>query len=538
MERQISKKIVYIFFILIFLFGTVLRAQYVRRRTFSTEHERRLQYALDDWISYLESKYISSVAVGTEYIYFGTLDGGILRYHLYENFWDFPFTTSNGLKGNRVLDVAFDENSGYLWAVTQPLEEPYLPPDTCIFMPADHEWYCKSQVSYWPYKFPSRGLPDTISKINYNIFYPAKYLNLLPTFFANGEYTLTGDWKILDDRFDEFPISGFLLDHWERVWFLIDGLGIGIGSTFSQRMDVLIKGLTHISPQVIQYQYNDLWIGGIPLPGRGRPGIVHWKDNDGSWEYYQARFIPQLRSDYVYDIESRGDSVWFATELGVTLFNTRKNRWKNFNVKHGLYSQEVYDLFLKGNILYIGTREGLNYLDLTTGKVRREKDDNIRLATIYQIAGNDSSLWLATNRGIFRYLDKKKKWEIVTTSAPIQDLPVYAVQIFGPEVWFTSPGGIFWLDTRTNQWESFPQIGLEVKGPYSDIEVNRKSVWVSTTEGLLKYDRERKYWLLFTTEDGLLDNQCRRLLLDGDYIWIATRSGITQFYWNNPNRID
>jgi hypothetical protein len=47
-----------------------------------------------------------------------------------------------------------------------------------------------------------------------------------------------------------------------------------------------------------------------------------------------------------------------------------------------------------------------------------------------------------------------------------------------------------------------------------------------------------QYWKLFTTEDGLLDNFCYRLLLDGDYIWIATASGITRFYWNNPDRID
>jgi hypothetical protein len=46
------------------------------------------------------------------------------------------------------------------------------------------------------------------------------------------------------------------------------------------------------------------------------------------------------------------------------------------------------------------------------------------------------------------------------------------------------------------------------------------------------------YWKILTTDDGLLSNECYRLLLDGDYIWIANREGITQFYWNNPARID
>jgi ligand-binding sensor domain-containing protein len=68
--------------------------------------------------------------------------------------------------------------------------------------------------------------------------------------------------------------------------------------------------------------------------------------------------------------------------------------------------------------------------------------------------------------------------------------------------------------------------------------VNEKNVWISSAEGLLKYDRKRLYWLMFTSEDGLLDNNCYQLLIDGDYLWIATASGISQFYWNSSDRID
>ncbi|MEJ2536604.1 MAG: hypothetical protein P8048_06070, partial [Calditrichia bacterium] len=59
-----------------------LHAQYVRRDEFRTEEQRRQQYALDDWISYMSGKQIVSVDIGVNYIYFATLDGGILRYRL------------------------------------------------------------------------------------------------------------------------------------------------------------------------------------------------------------------------------------------------------------------------------------------------------------------------------------------------------------------------------------------------------------------------------------------------------------------------
>ncbi|GAB4377259.1 MAG: hypothetical protein Kow0042_24720 [Calditrichia bacterium] len=525
-----------IFLLLIILSGWLvpgLRAQYVRTETYPTERERRMRYALDDWLSYMQTNHVNSIAVGTNYIYFGTLDGGILRYQLFQNYWDYPFTTSNGLPSNRVLTVAYDQGTGYLWAITESDNRI----DTCIFKPAEQEWLCQAEADYWPYTFPGVPTgPDT--GIGYNVFYPREKIYQLPSYFADGGYTLTGDWIILDEHFDEFPVTGFLRDNWERMWFVIEGLGMGIGNTMSQRLKVVPLGLTEISPRTLQYQYDDLWIAGEPRQGREIKGIVRWRDDDGGWEYYQARWIANLPSDNVADIEVTGDSVWFATDWGVSLFNIAKNEWKNFSVREGLFNQVVQDLQVCGSKLYIGTIQGLNVLDLSSGLIKRIKDKPIHLATIYQLACQQDTVWAATNRGILRFRSPSQGWEAVPIRAAIQDLPTLSVEVFEDEVWFTSPGGVFWYNTRADKWESFPQIGMELQGPFSDLAVNAVSVWVSTPEGLLKFDRERHYWRLFTVEDGLLDNECHRLLLDGDFIWVANRSGITQFYWNNPHRID
>ena len=514
---------------LVFLFITPLWSQYVRRMTFATEKERRAHYQLDDWISYLESNHLTSISVGNEYIYFSTWGGGILRYHIYDRYWDYPFTTSNGLASNFVQRVVYDHGTGLLWAITKV--------DTCVFIPAEQEWLCQSEAYSWPYRFPGIPVPEDTEQIAHDVFYPEKYLNRLPDFFANGYYTLTADWSLIDDNFDEFPIRGFLRDSWERVWFLIEGLGIGVGGWYERRMDVIPLGLLHFIPRAMAYQDHDLWIGGEPLPG-GRTGIVHWRNQDGAWEYFRAKYIAHLRSDDVRAIAVTGDSVWFGTLYGLALYNQAKNRWKYFGVKDGLYDHYITDLAVVGRRLYIGTINGLNWLDLPSGIIKRVKDKNVRLATIHQIAAQKDTLWLATNRGIFRRLPGQPKWDSVITKAAIQDLPVTAVEVFHQEVWFASPGGIFWLDTKSNNWEGFPQIGMEISGPFLDLAVNQKSVWVTSSMGLLKYDRERQYWRIFTTEDGLLSNQCFRLLLDGDYIWVTTLKGITQFYWNSPRRID
>ena len=507
-----------------------LHAQYVRRDEFRTEEQRRQQYALDDWISYMSGKQIVSVDIGVNYIYFATLDGGILRYRLYQNYWDYPFTTSSGLPSNRVTDVVYDDNNSYLWAVTES--------DTSIFLPAQQEWLSKSQATSWFYTFPRKKMPQPEGPLEKNIYYPRRYLNKLPNYFANGPWTVIENWQIMDENFDTYTITGFFMDNWERIWFTIDDLGIGIGGTLIGRFDVVPFGLPNITPKVTTFQYNDLWIGGTPKPGPERPGIASWQDQDGNWQYYQARWISNLPSDNVRDIAINGDSVWFATDYGLSLYDTRRNRWKSFDLAEGLWSRDVLDLMIYRKKLYIGTDRGLNILDLPTGILKRDKGEEILLATFNRVTVEQDTLWAATERGIYKRAVDGTTWITVYSNASINEVPAFAVTSFEKELWFTSTGGVFWYDTVKKKWEDFPQLGLEISPPFFDIAVNRKSVWVSTPEGLLKYNREMNYWKIFTTDDGLLSNECFRLLLDGDYIWIANREGITQFYWNNPARID
>jgi len=145
-----------VFWLLIFIIWSepelgMLYAQYIRRETFASEQERRARYALDDWISYLEIERINSMAVGHSYLYIATENGGILRYELFQRYWDYPYTTSNGLSSNRILEVAYDLDNSLLWAVTEI--------DTCIFKPAEREWYCQSERSLWPFTYPKKSFP-------------------------------------------------------------------------------------------------------------------------------------------------------------------------------------------------------------------------------------------------------------------------------------------------------------------------------------------------------------------------------------------
>lgn len=534
MTQLTFQRCIHLIFLIAILLFLPAFGQYVQQEKFANEQDRRARYELDDWISHSTSHSFSGATIGTHYLYIATKDGGILRYHILENYWDFPFTTSSGLPSNTVLDVYYDPETGFLWAIT--------PNDISIFQPASKEWISKSETPGWPYDSPERdssGIrPRKNDQINRGVFFNRDALLNLPTFFANGSFSILSDWRLSDDNtFDEYLMVGYIRDRFDRIWFLVDGFGIGQGDMFSQRADFYRIGLPDISPRAIEFQGDDLWIGGVG-DRRGISGIALWPYNSAEWEHFQAKRIARLPSDNVFSMLADGDSIWFASDFGVSLFDYGDLNWKNYSTREGMASNEVNDLAIVNDYLYAATQQGISRISLLTGNLEKTKDKRFINLPVYRFALQSDTLWAGTLRGIFRRLPDAAEWEFVPSRASIQDLEITAVGTFEDEIWFASTGGITLYEQKSDKWQSFPQLAFEIFPPYSDIKVNESAAWVATDSGLLKYDKLRGYWRLFTTEDGLLDNRCHQLLLDGDFIWIVTDKGITEFYWNSPQRSD
>ncbi|MFQ5751434.1 MAG: hypothetical protein ACE5HI_05505, partial [bacterium] len=89
--------------------------------------ESNPNYEQGDWKSYSVARYITSITVGHQYVYFGTRQSGITRYDQFQNRWDFPWTTSNGLADNEIWALAFDFDTGYLWCASHTAISYYHP---------------------------------------------------------------------------------------------------------------------------------------------------------------------------------------------------------------------------------------------------------------------------------------------------------------------------------------------------------------------------------------------------------------------------
>ena len=91
----INKKIICHISLYFFLFVTICLSQPSAR------------YRPFDWLLFKEPGRINSISEGYEFLYIGTSHGGIYRYNLYGNQYDFPITTAQGLNNNNINSVHF-----------------------------------------------------------------------------------------------------------------------------------------------------------------------------------------------------------------------------------------------------------------------------------------------------------------------------------------------------------------------------------------------------------------------------------------------
>jgi len=514
-------------------------------------------YEEGDWISYSDSRYVSSIALGNQYVYFGT-NGGITRYNFYENRWDFPFTTSNGLAGNKINVVAFDFSTGYLWCAGdwgisfyQPAARRWeniynyqlriLPGEkiTSIGVGEEHLWletqgrFLKGDKLGGLF---SPSAPPEVDVLWYGRLGRAEIS--FPNFFMPSGYfffPLEKGGYIQDINLRRYHITSYLKDDWNNLWIGTWGLGAGLSDLRTDRLRLLPFGLMGKDVQALAFEADYLWIGGI---NRFEPsgGITRWDRRGDKWEYFEARYISGLRSDDVTVIQPDVPLVWIGTLDGLTLFNEKNGEWRTLTVFDGLSHNRIHDLSVSKGVLWVATENGIDMvlkssLPSDSIVVRRILEG----ITVYDLELDQNLLWAGTERGVYIY-DKSRGLGGFLEGLAGQ--AITAVSVCGKEVWFGTRDGVEVFDLERKQWLGPPARRFFTREPVNCILATKEAIWVGTNHGVLKYDRKRSLWRRFTTQDGLIDNFVHSILLEGDYIWFGTREGMTRFYWNSPHRID
>jgi hypothetical protein len=514
------------FFILLIL-SEITLAQSVHRLIV----DRFNHFKLEDWISYAPAQEITSIDIDEDHIYFGSRSGGILRYDKYRDSWKFPFTTSSGLRSNKIIRVVYNPTDGFLYAQT--------PAGIDVYKPAERFWRASSRTRMPAGREPEiSGLPD-FRKDNMNNFrYPLFYRpsnQELPDFFTDVSliYHLGG---FIYDRYNrEFKFTDRVIDSWQRLWIGTDGIGLMKSEMDNFFLESKPQSIPNISPRDIFINENELWIGGIRTRGL-IGGITYWDREDDTWQYYEASLTSHLYNDDVSSIAGDKDYVAFGTNHGLALLDRKNSNWISFDTRDGLEGNKIFDVMMYGDTIYIASEYGFNWLDVKSKIIFESHQtilDNVR---INQLAYDGQCIWAATRYGLYRIDLNTDNITFISSRAVIPDNNLTALEIIDDQIWIVNNWGIAYWDRTNDEWHSFPDLGIQSE--IRDIAQTKNAVWFATDQGLLKYDRKRNYWRLFTDRDGLISNNTYHIDPAGRHLWISTDRGITSFRWQRKGRID
>ena len=516
----------FIFFIFLLLLAVSMpKAQVIQKIYF----DRFTHYNIDDWITYAPATDITAVEVGDDYVYFGTRLGGILRYHLYDDYWDFPFTTSSGLRSNRILALSYDAANRKLYAKT--------PKGIDVYNFAFQYWM-PSGINTMP--APRQPDPEEIKyyrKEKGKARFPAYYrpsLSELPDLFTDRAYMFRAPDEILDPYNRIFHLKGIgVVDKFNRLWIATDGLGPAEINLNDNTLHLMRRSISNIYPRDLFFDGDDIWIGGLNS-GLIPAGICLWQNNPDAWTYYEAGLITGIANANVRAIDGTGRFIFFGTELGVVRYDKKEDDWMTFTRSQRLLSEQINDLRVIGGKLYIATDRGFNWLDVGFKNIQRSKDHKLNSIPVHRIANDDSLLYLATDYGIYRYDPKNDRVSVMKTGSAVFDVNIGAVGVHADTLWFAGDNGIAFFDPKTKQWRSFTQIRMQ----FFDIAFTPDLVWFATNKGLLKYDIQQNYWYLYTIRDGLASNRVYRIDVDDTDLWLSTDGGVTVFRWYRPGKTE
>ncbi len=138
------------------------------------------------------------------------------------------------------------------------------------------------------------------------------------------------------------------------------------------------------------------------------------------------------------------------------------------------------------------------------------------------IAADPENVWIATSKGVSRWLRTEDKWLHYTMENGLANDLVNAVAIDGKWVWFATEEGVSRYDAETDTFTTFRSIDGLASDEVSSIAVDGNYVWFGTSNGLNRYDKTIDSWAVRTRKDGLVSRIVTAIAVEPEYVWVGT----------------
>ena len=266
-------------------------------------------------------------------------------------------------------------------------------------------------------------------------------------------------------------------------------------------------------------------------------------------EYYKNDPLNDnsLSNNVVHGIyEDYEGLLWVGTRSkGLNIINRKTNKIDHIyegNSEYDLSSNGIRVITGKENIIYIGTRNGLNILDKYTNKIEKinMKDGLLSDNIICLLLDSKGYLWIGTPDGV-NILNTENK-EIINITDTLKKHGMEDVYV---EDIYEDKDGIYWLGNRVigtlvkvdikNQ--IIKVYAFNSKKDKNDVSSIRSItggegdvLWIGTNEGLVKFNKRKETYEQYTDKDGLSNNNVYGILIDSkDDLWMSTNNGLSKF---------
>lgn len=227
-----------------------------------------------------------------------------------------------------------------------------------------------------------------------------------------------------------------------------------------------------------------------------------------------------LPQSQVYDmVQDTIGYLWLGTQGG-GLCRFDGEDFKIYREKEGLLSNYVHALYETNDSLFIGTRKGLSV------KIKNNFH-NISGPQINAIARFDTGIYLATQEGIFKYVEGALKK--MGMHPKMKSHTINAMVFDGKQYWIATNKGL-WnttsLESGPEDWKPYE------RNDFKDIAYDGKTIFAATyNDGILVIDPAKK-------EEDILIKEPLRInnlnIHNKDEVWVSTdNNGLTIVDSNN-----
>ena len=527
-----------------FLFTTLILAQ------------PRAKYRPFDWLLFKEPGKINSLSEGYEYLYIATSHGGIYRYSLYSNQYDFPITTAQGLQSNNITGVHFDHNTGIIWASSPGfLQYSYtregdwrqinlvdlgLRSNDRISRIGNSENYVWAEANVVYIKMDKTsgilsGIYPRPDELNINWSSDQYSIQNEISDIVNN-YTIMSGWMVSGSQFIDnygryIDITSGLVGSHNDVW-----IGSSDGTLFhgNKTMQAIFPtefGVRGSNIEALSLDANNLWIGSKDY--QISRGITRLNINNFQADHYDFDITVNMNLTEVHSILNFDSDLWLGGNGVVLVFDKDDNYWRTLGADRGIPDTDITSMVGDSNYIWIGSYYGIRQLDRRT---RREEPMGFEYLfnnhPVYDLDINDYGVWIASRTGIYLY-DKNNPQIMNALSLGISylDFPVSRVtSIYQNKniLYFATNIGIVTFDMSEEIWDMLIS-PAEYKGlDVSDMLIVGKFCFIATQQGLFRINqkshRVREYNFEFIGSVNTIKHIDK-------FIWIGASEGLIRFKW-------